>query len=398
MPPDSPPAARFEYERTEMAVPFKLVFYAPSADAANGAAESVFQRLHQINAVLSDYDPESELRRLCDTAGEGKAVPVSDDLWRVLVASLDVAKRSGWAFDPTIGPLVRVWRLARRFEKMPPPDLLERMRALVDYRWVRLAPERHAVELTKRGMRLDFGGIAKGFAVEEALAVLRKRGITRAMIHAGGDLGLGDPPPDRPGWAIGIGAREPKGPPSFYLSLSQTFVANSGDMWQYVVLGGTRYSHIVDPKTGLGLTDQSSVTVIGPNGMATDAMSKVVSVLGPEKGLAIVDQTPGLAAYVIRCPAGKIEVRQSSRWKDLPVVKAPNGRICVRASPFFVPGTCMNPRSQVEWSVAEGRSGAGLGGASHVRSVEQGDATRRAGGGAFGGGRLPVQTRLAADG
>lgn len=321
-PQNNTPPVRFEYERIEMAVSFKLVFYAPNQETANRSAESVHRRLRQLNAILSDYDPESELRRLCDTAGEGKAVRVSDDLWRVLVTSLSIAKRSEGAFDPTIGPLVRVWRLARRFEKMPPRDLLDSLRALVDYRLVRLVPEQHAVELMKKGMRLDFGGIAKGYAVEEALTELRKHGVTQAMVHAGGDIGLGDPPPDQPGWTVGIGAREPKGPPSFYLSLSRTFVANSGDMWQYVELNGTRYSHIVDPKTGLGLTDRSNVTIVGPDGMTTDALSKVVSVLGPEKGLRIIDDTPGVAAYVVRCPEGKIEVGQSSRWKDLPVVKA----------------------------------------------------------------------------
>ena len=316
------PSIRFEYERIEMAVSFKFVFYAPNEDTANRAAESAYQRLHQLNAILSDYDPESELRRLCDTAGEGKTVNVSDDLWRVLTAALSMASRSDGAFDPTIGPLVRVWRLARRFEKMPPQSLLDQMRALVDYRLVRLVPEKHGVELTKKGMRLDFGGIAKGYAVEEVLVVLRKYGVTRAMVHAGGDIGLGDPPPGELGWTVGIGAREPKGPPSFYLRLSHAFVANSGDMWQYVVLNGKRYSHIVDPRTGLGLTDRSSVTVVGPDGMTTDAISKVVSVLGPEKGLTIIDNTPGVAAYVVRSAEnGKLEVRQSSRWKDLPVVK-----------------------------------------------------------------------------
>jgi thiamine biosynthesis lipoprotein len=234
---------------------------------------------------------------------------------------MSIAERSEGAFDPTIGPLVRVWRLARTFKKMPPQQLVDQMRALVGYRMVRLIPSQHAVELTKRGMRLDFGGIAKGYAVEEGLIVLRNRGISRAMIHAGGDIGLGDPPPGRPGWTIGVAPREPNGPPSFYLSLSRTFVASSGDMWQYVDLGGKRYSHIVDPKTGLGLTDHSSVTIIGPDGMTADALSKVVSVLGPEKGLKIVEQTPGVAAYVVRGPEGKTEIRRSSRWKDLPVVQ-----------------------------------------------------------------------------
>lgn len=318
--PSDTPSILYRYERIEMAVPIKLVFYAPAKDTANRAAEAVFQRFRQLNGVLSDYDPESELRRLCDTAGRGKTVPVSDDLWRVLGTSLQIAERSEGAFDPTIGPLIRVWRLARRFEKMPPPELLDRMRALVGYRLVRLVPAERAVELTKRGMRLDFGGIAKGYAVQEALGVLRKHGITSAMIHAGGDIGLGDPPPGRSGWTIGIAPREPDAPPGLYLSLSREYVANSGDMWQYVVLDGKRYSHIVDPKTGLGLTDHSNVTVIGPDATVTDAISTAVSVLGPDKGLKLVEATPGLAAYIVRAPEGRIEVRQSSRWKDLPVV------------------------------------------------------------------------------
>ncbi len=314
-------SVRFEFEQTEMAIPFKLVLYAPNASAANGAAESAFRRIRQLNAILSDYDPESELRRLCDTAGEGKAVSVSEDLWRVLVQAREMAERSEGAFDPTIGPVVRVWRLARAFQKMPPPELLDRTRALVDYRLMRLVPAERAVELTKRGMRLDLGGIAKGFAVQEALAVLRSHGVERAMIQAGGDLGLGAPPPDRPGWTIGIAPREPNGPPSFYLCLSRTFVASSGDMWQFVVLDGKRYSHIVDPRTGLGLTDHSHVTVIGPDGMIADAMATAASVLGPEKGLKLVDQTPNLAAYFIRTVGGKVEASQSARWKELRVVE-----------------------------------------------------------------------------
>jgi thiamine biosynthesis lipoprotein len=302
----------------EMAVPVRLVFYALDRDSANRAAESVFQRLKQLNGVLSDYDPESELRRLCDTAGEGKAVPVSEDLWRVLVRAQALSERSHGAFDATIGPVVRVWRLARQFKKMPPQNLLDRMRQLVGYQAVRLVPEKRAVELTKRGMRLDLGGIAKGFALDEALAVLRKHGITRAMIHAGGDIALGDPPPDKAGWRIGVAPREPSGPPALYLSLSHCGVATSGDIWQYVELGGKRYSHIVDPRTGLGLTDRCTVTVVARDGITADGLSTAVSVLGPAKGLELVEQTPGASAYIIRAPEGKLEIHQSSRWKDLP--------------------------------------------------------------------------------
>jgi FAD:protein FMN transferase len=317
-PPTSPSLARFQYDRTEMAVPIKLVFYALDRDTANRAAESVFQRLKQLNGELSDYDPESELRRLCDTAGEGKAVPVSVDLWRVLVHAQALSERSHGAFDVSIGPVIRVWRLARQFKKLPPQDLLDRIHHLVGYKAIHLVPEKRAVELAKRGMRLDLGGVAKGFAMDEALLVLHKHGITRAMIHAGGDITLGDPPPDKPGWTIGVAPRESKGEPAFYLSLSRCGVATSGDMWQYVELGGKRYSHIVDPRTGLGLTDHCSVTVVAPDGITADGLSTAVSVLGPAKGLELVDETPGASAYVVRAPDGKPEAYQSSRWKDLP--------------------------------------------------------------------------------
>jgi len=320
-PPPAANSVRFEFERTEMAIPFKLVLYAPNESTANGAAETVFRRIRQLNAILSDYDPESELRRLCDTAGEGKAVRVSEDLWRVLVQARTMAERSEGAFDPTIGPVIRVWRLARAFQKMPPQELLDRTRSRVDYRLMRLTPEDRTVELTQRGMRLDLGGIAKGFAIQEGLAILRARGIEQAMIQAGGDLGLAAPPPDRPGWTIGIAPQDPKGPPSFYLCLSRTFVASSGDMYQYVVLDGKRYSHIVDPRTGLGLTDHSQVTVVGPDGMIADAMATAVSVLGPDRGLKLVDETPGMAAYFLRMVNGRIEARQSARWKELPRVE-----------------------------------------------------------------------------
>ena len=159
--------------------------------------------------------------------------------------------------------------------------------------------------------------------MDEALAVLHKHGISRAMIHAGGDMRFGDPPPEKSGWVVGIAPREPNGPPKFYLSVSRCAVATSGDMWQYVELGSKRYSHIVDPKTGLGLTDRSTVAVVAHDGMTADGLSTAVSVLGLAKGLKLVEQTPGAAMYIIHLADGKEETHQSSRWKDLRVVAAP---------------------------------------------------------------------------
>jgi len=320
-PADEPALARYEFLRVEMAVPIKIVLYAADEATAGEAARAAFGRIHELDGILSDYDPESELRRLCRDSGEGRPVRVSDELWQVLNQAQALSEHSGGAFDVTIGPVVRLWRRARRRHEMPPPEQLAAARRLVGHRLVRLDPVHRAVELAKPDMRLDLGGIAKGYAVDEALAVLRNRGITRALVDAGGDVGLGDPPPERPGWLIGVASLEPDAPPSRYLWLSRLAIATSGDTWQYVEIGGRRYSHLVDPRTGLGLTDHSSVTVIAPNCTAADSLASAVSVLGPDKGLKLIEETPGAAAFIVRAPEGAVEVRESCRWKEFPVAE-----------------------------------------------------------------------------
>jgi thiamine biosynthesis lipoprotein len=212
---------RYEFHQTEMAVPLHIVIYAPDNATASLAARAAFARFHELNAILSDYDPESELRRLCDNSSEGKAVRVSDDLWRVLQRSLELSERSEGAFDVTIGPIVRLWRSARHTKELPSPESLAGARKKVGYRYVRLDPRHQTVELLKSNMRLDLGGIAKGYAVDEAMKELRKHGIARMMVEAGGNIGLGDPPPDKSGWRIGVAPPDANSPPRQYLNLSK---------------------------------------------------------------------------------------------------------------------------------------------------------------------------------
>lgn len=326
--PTNPPGelelSRFQFTRTEMAVPFRIVFYAPDAETANAAAEAAFARVHQLDGIFSDYHPQSELRRLCNTAGEGRRVAVSQELWEVLLHAEGLAERTSGAFDVTVGPVVRLWRRARRRQQLPPPDRLDEYRRLVGYQLVRLDAENRSVELLSPGMRLDLGGIAKGYAIDEALAVLRKHGITRALVDGGGDIRLGGPPPDKPGWLIGIAPPEPEAAASRYLWLSELAIASSGDTWQYVEIDGRRYSHLVDPRTGMALTDHSSVTVIAPDGITADGLASAVSVLGPEKGLELIEDTPHAAALIVRAPQGSVETYESCRWKRFPVALPPS--------------------------------------------------------------------------
>lgn len=319
--PAVPSLARFSFERSVMSLPVKLVFYAPDEATANRAAEAAYRRVLRLNDILSDYDAESELLQLVGTAGQGKPVPVSDELWRVLIHAQALAQRTGGAFDVTINPVVRLWRRARREKRLPAPEKIEAARQLVDYRKLRLDPAGKTVELVKKGMRLDLGGIAKGFICDEVLAELRAQGIPHAMIVAGGDIGLGDPPPGNPGWTIGVGVLEPQGPPTQYLCLARCGVATSGDMFQFVEIGGKRYSHIVDPRTGMALVDQGTVTVVAADGMTADGLSTAVSVLGPQRGLPLVDGTPGAAALILRATREGIETRRSARWNTLPAAE-----------------------------------------------------------------------------
>ncbi len=165
-------------------------------------------------------------------------------------------------------------------------------------------------------MLLDLGGIAVGYAVDEALALLKTRGIASALVDGSGDIGVTDAPPGQAGWRIGIAPLDVEKEPSRYLILKNAAVTTSGDAFQFVEFEGKRYSHIVDPQTGLGLVDHSSVTVIARNCTIADSYTKAVSVLGPERGLKLIDETPGAAAIVVRAPQGKAESFESLQLRD----------------------------------------------------------------------------------
>jgi len=317
------PRERFEFTQIQMGMPFRIVLYAPDADSANAAATAAYARIRQLNGIMSDYEPDSELMRLCRTAGAGRAVPVSRDLLVVLSRSVALSKKSNGAFDITVGPLVRLWRKTRRTKQLPAIEELDAARAVVGYRYIRLDDEAGTVELLKAGVQLDLGGIAVGYAVDEVLALLTARGITSALVDGSGDVGVSGEPPGTPGWRIGIAPLDADREPSRYLVLKQAAVTTSGDAYQFIEVDGKRYSHIVDPRTGLGLTERSSVTVIAPNCTIADSYTKAVAVLGPEAGIRLIDETPGAAVLVLRAPQGRLESFESKGLAEYHLEVAP---------------------------------------------------------------------------
>jgi thiamine biosynthesis lipoprotein len=315
-----PALTRFEFVETHMGSPFKIVLYTSDEATARQASRAAYERIARLDQLLSDYNPESELMRLCDRAG-GPPVAVSDELFDILEQSQAMWRRSQGAFDVTVGPVVRLWRRARRTRKMPDAVSLARALALVGGDKVRLDPSAHTVQLLAAGMKLDLGGIAKGYAAGEAIAVLKRQGIPRALVAGAGDIVVGEAPPDADGWTIGIAPLKAPGtaPSPRFLSLTNVAVSTSGDAEQFVELDGKRYSHIVDPRTGVGLVDRSTVTVVARDGATADGLDTAISVLGPERGIPLVEEIEGTAALMVRATGQGQQSFESKRWPTLPV-------------------------------------------------------------------------------
>ena len=311
---------RYTFREPHMGTEFTLVLYTDNPGLATRASRLAFDRIHAIDVALTDYDPTSELMRLVDQAGQ-PPVAVSADLFDVMTQAKELYERSAGAFDPSIAPVGRLWRRARRERKMPDRELLRKALNLVGGDAIRLDPQHRTVELTRAGMKLDLGGIAKGYASGEAIAVLREAGINSALVAGSGDIVVAGPPPGQPGWRIGIAplAAEPQsdGTLGRTILLKNAAISTSGDAEQFVEMDGKRYSHVIDPATGLGLTDRRSVTVIAPSGLLADGLDTTACVLGVENGLKLVDSYPGVAALFIQItPQGPV-VTKSTSWDEI---------------------------------------------------------------------------------
>ena len=306
---------RHEFESKHMGTTFRVVLYAADKATAKKAADAAFARVAELDAIMSDYKKDSELMRLCKRFATDAAPPVkvSDDLFFVLQKADELSKRSGGAFDVTVGPVVQLWRLARRTQELPDAKEFAAARAKVGYTKVKLDPAKKTVQLLTPGMQLDLGGIAKGYAADAALKLLRdKFGITRALVAAYGDIACGDPPPGAGGWTVDI-APIAKSQKPRRLTLANAAVSTSGDLEQFVEIAGVRYSHVLDPTTGLGLTGRRSVTVIAPDGTTADSMTKAVSVLPRERAMKLVEDTPAVAAYIVILDSGGKPVTTASK-------------------------------------------------------------------------------------
>jgi thiamine biosynthesis lipoprotein len=307
---------RFEAVEPHMGTLVRITVYATDERAAADAFRAAFARIAELDRLLSDYKPDSELNTITRTA-VGGAVPIGNDLYQVLRKSQELAEATGGAFDVTQGPVIRLWREARKSRRLPDPDALKDAAKRTGYRKLHV-DDRRQVTLDEAGMALDVGAIGKGYAASEALEVLGNLRIRSALVAVSGDLAFSDAPPGQRGWRIALyaGEEDVEGVPRL-LELTNAAVSTSGNTEQYVDLNGRRYSHIIDPSTRMGLSADLTVTVIARHGLDADGLDTAVSVLGPDRGLQLIESQPDAAALVIDRTSAGVLIHMSSRFRDL---------------------------------------------------------------------------------
>tara|TARA_R110000782_G_scaffold20675_19_gene55952 strand:- start:65905 stop:66900 length:996 start_codon:yes stop_codon:yes gene_type:complete len=290
---------RYEFARVLMGTKCRIVVFAPSEPVAADACAAAFERIADLEAVMSDYRPDSEAATVL---GLEPRVwhPISPDLAALLARCELVHRASGGAFDPAVGPLTKLWRASRRSGRLPDPSVLAEARERSGMEKLETDAASERIRFARSGMGLDFGGIGKGFAADGAMRVLSECGLRAALIDFGGDVVVGDAPPDQPGgWSLRV--RDGLGTPRT-LRLSNAAVATSGDLEQSVEIDGKRYSHIIDPRSGLGLTRRTASTVVADSGWKADALASAACVLGPENIELLRRSFPGAVIEVVGGP------------------------------------------------------------------------------------------------
>lgn len=297
---------RYEYASIQMGSRCSIVLYADSEPTAAAAAEHAFDAIAAIEETLTDYRPNSEAMRATQQPA-GQWIEISPVFTDVLKQSRFFFRLSNGAFDPTVGGFTRLWRAAGSEQRIPTAQELGHARQAVGFDLVELDAERQRVRFLKPRMILDFGAIGKGYAADRALDVLREHGINAAMVDLGGDLALGDPPPNHSeGWRISV---QPGNSAEWSAPLHNAAIATSGDLERHYEHNGIRYSHILDPRTGVGVTIPRAVTVIAQDATTADAAASIVSVLGESA-------IPPLRAYF---PGIHIRIATGEPYAESPI-------------------------------------------------------------------------------
>lgn len=292
---------RVELEAPAMGTRFRVVLYAHDRAAGEAAAQAALLRVEELDAKLSDYRDDSALSRLSALSADSAPTPFVEadrDLFGVLACAEGISFISAGAFDVTVGPAVQLWRRARRQNELPSSAQLDEALHAMGWNKLELDQERQRVRLLARDMRLDVGGIGKGFAVDRALETLAAHGIERALVAGGGDVGVRRAPPDERAWRIAI-APFGESHDADVIELENQAVSTSGDVYQAFEIDGQRYSHVIDPRSAWALANRRAATVVAEDATRSDALATALCVLDPTEGLALAQRVRGVEARIV---------------------------------------------------------------------------------------------------
>ena len=285
----------FSRDEAIMGTVVRVELWHDDAAAARDAMAAVMAEMHRIDAGMSPYKPESELSRINREAAQ-KPVAISQEMYDLIRRSIEFSKLSDGAFDITFSSVGYLYDYRKHVK--PSDDDIARALAGINYRHLELDRKQRTIHFARPGVRIDLGGIAKGYAVDNCIAILRKLGITNALVSAGGDSRLLGDRRGRP-WNVGIRDPRQRGELAAVLPLDNVAISTSGDYERYFEEDGVRYHHIINPRTGKSAGGVRSVTVIGPDGITTEGLTKSVFIKGPKDGLKLIESQKGVEAIVI---------------------------------------------------------------------------------------------------
>jgi len=308
----APPAARgqghdpqtgdhiIERSRKSMGTFIEITVWGGDDAAAAQAIEEAFGEFDRLDRMMTTWLPDSEVSLINAAAGGGKPIIVSPELFECLTRAVEYSRLSGGLFDVTVGAFSGTWKFDEDNDgTIPAAPEVEERRKLVGWKDLVLDAKRRSVLLRRKGMKITLGGIAKGFAVDRATQILRKRGMVDFIVRAGGDMYVSGRHGDRR-WRVGI--RDPRGPRDAIFAAADvedmTF-STSGDYERFTVKDGKRYHHILDPRTGYPATASRSVTIMAKDGTLAEGLSKTLFILGPKEGMAFLKKVPGAEAVIV---------------------------------------------------------------------------------------------------
>ena len=309
LPAMATPLERVEQVRYHMGTLWTVETQGPGATVA---MEAAFAEIGRLDRLLSTYRDDSELSRLNRDGSRGW-VPVSAETRNLVSRALRYASASDGAFDPTVGPLVQLWGFKHMDYRFPSDAAIAKAKERVGFRHVEVDPAR-GIRFRKPGIEVELGAIAKGYAVDRAVALLKGRGMTMARVDAGGNQGVLGQPPEGDRWVFGIRHPRRDGDVLGWTTLQAGGISTSGDAERGFWKDGVRYGHVIDARTGKPSQGVLSVTVVAPDAETADALSTTLYVLGPDRGRALLTRMPGTEALWVMAGEGAAIASPGFPW------------------------------------------------------------------------------------